>query len=82
MVLGSFLRTLALGLYCETLVTFAYTIIYHRQILVDNYTTLLSLSSFPDTLVLARYLGILSDIVEILGSLLLWRFVLTCLQYG
>jgi hypothetical protein len=42
---------------------------------VDNCPSWLSITSLPDTLVLARYLRILSDVLEILGNLLPWRFL-------
>src|SRR3954467_4380384 len=43
---------------------------------MDNYTSLLSLPSLPDALVFARYAEILSDVLGILDSLMLWRFFL------
>ena len=43
---------------------------------MDNYPSLLSIPLFPVALVFARYPEILSDVLEILGSRLLWRFFL------
>ena len=43
---------------------------------MDNYPSLLSVPSLHDTLVLARYPGILFVVLEILDNLLLWRFFL------